>query len=829
MSKKKKKDLEEQDSAIQETPNEEVPAEDGGKEPCPSGENEFDVSPKIEAEYLVVMLDCKLKDHQDAGEDKILTDPVYIEFSIKQKEGTPKFDKGAKLEITGDGEIELYKEKELTTKVDSATPFTNEEMMGEEKLKLWAFGKKAGKCTFKLTVEDTEIEELTIADPLEIEIGVIELKMKVHEHDKTKLGKLEVNPNTDPVSDYHTELKDLDLPDQIEITDENKVKKGRLLHEQNNKSFGPAKLILSKLDASHIPDGCDEYDIVFNETNTSGAVEICDAEFDGNIQAFPFKIKLKDVKAADKAYWVQGKTATKKWREVRVDCGLDRAEGGLAKTEKRNGDWARYTVVKIKEVKVDYTAPVDKADAWDTTNHRFYINFDDDPDGRKVTIKAELSEKLEGVKIHLMLAEDENNRLTANWGKDMPANWKWNDVKDSVKHKDKADRASETDPMELLHLSETTDVNGIAKKELALSRFGGDIFWPGCYIDEDPHIAKYIRGHADLKKRKPILAANSITVYRKFWYQPIDVEGVANPGAAGAVTKYRNAKADMVAAGTVNVTRATVDAMASPAIYPEYMIRVGGGDDDKLLVSDLNKAGFFTDAALNDEDDKPVKIAFIICDAQWDSDGNSSAKSSPYALSTAFPIEIETDKLICKPPVQGGDLYVSGTWKSQKKVGGSWVNDKNENFSNADITIKKTRNSLYKISVKLPAGVGAKSADKRVKIMNLVVKGSNPDGPYLGEYSTATKRILTVYEPADAADFQNTVAHEFGHAFKQTANGAAEGEPGHTNQYESAGSHCNYNADKCLMYESGPIVGTLGEYCPVCHPYVLMEDFSELA
>ena len=232
MSKKKKDNLEEQDSTIQETPNEDVPAEDGGKEPCPSEEDKFDVSPKIEAEYLVVMLDCKLKAHQGGGEGKILTDPVYIEFSIKQKEGTPKFDKGAKLEITGDGKIELYKEKELTTKVDIATPFTNEEMLGEEKLKLWAFGKKAGKCTLKLTVEDTEIEELTIADPLELEMAVIELELELYSG----------------LKNHSKVFFDTSALTYTKLSDENKLKKGVIVQVQSSNRHSRAKIVVKKPD-----------------------------------------------------------------------------------------------------------------------------------------------------------------------------------------------------------------------------------------------------------------------------------------------------------------------------------------------------------------------------------------------------------------------------------------------------------------------------------------------------------------------------------------------------------------------------------------------------
>ncbi len=254
---------------------------------------------------------------------------------------------------------------------------------------------------------------------------------------------------------------------------------------------------------------------------------------------------------------------------------------------------------------------------------------------------------------------------------------------------------------------------------------------------------------------------------------------------------------------------------------------MGGGNADALVISDQNKADFFSDPALNAEGDKPVKIPLLICDAQWDTNGNTGAKDIPWAASTGFPIDLGTDKLVINPPLQGGDLFVSGTWESMEWDGAAWRNPKNGNLANGDLTINAGRDSLYKVTVNLPAGAGAAAPNLWVRINDLVIKGAN--GPYLGEYDRTTKRILVVYEAANAADFQNTIAHELGHAFHQTALGNTAGEPAHANQYSKQGSHCNYNTDKCLMYESGPIAGTLGEFCPVCHPYVILQDMSELA
>src|SRR5690606_28552038 len=64
---------------------------------------------------------------------------------------------------------------------------------------------------------------------------------------------------------------------------------------------------------------------------------------------------------------------------------------------------------------------------------------------------------------------------------------------------------------------------------------------------------------------------------------------------------------------------------------------------------------------------RPVEVPIVVCDAQWDAGGNSAAVTSPAVPASAFPIELATDKLMIDPPLQGGDLLVSGTW-----VAGDW-------------------------------------------------------------------------------------------------------------------------------------------------------------
>ena len=400
----------------------------------------------------------------------------------------------------------------------------------------------------------------------------------------------------------------------------------------------------------------------------------------------------------------------------------------------------------------------------------------------------------------------------------MPTTWKWKDVPANLKHRDKNDRK------DFLHLSAKTDSDGYAKTELVLSRFGGDKFQLSAYTDQDPHLAKYVHGHPDLEKKKPVFAAHTITVWRKFWYQVVKVEGMNSPAMNGAEGQYTDTKARMQICSELQVTRATVDAMNPRAIYPRYMVVLNGGNADALVVSDTNKAQFFGGFAA--EADKPIKVPILVCDAQWDEGGSSGSRDAA-APAASFPIDLRMDKLVLNPPLQGGGLFVSGTWLAAEwdAATGAWTNVRNGNLSNADLSVNAGRSDLHDVAVALPAGVGPTTAHIHLWLEDLVIQGA--DGPYLGEY--AAERILSVYDPTQPVDFQNTIAHELGHAFHQVTQASLTGIPAHPHQYNSMGSHCSYNTDKCMMYESGPIVGSLNRYCDVCHPYVLVQDMSELS
>ena len=784
--------------------------------------------PKIEMEYKTVLLEPNLHQHQDPAEDKIYADATRVEVWVEQSNKKYPYAKIAKFKCSP-ANVEAYTDEKCQNKLPgnlgAGIDLENDKVTAAGRYKLYLKGVTAGKFSASLELVDPQNAKVRIEKPASEEMGVVKLALTLHENDVPAIQGIQVDPDAGTVKEYWDNLEKEKLPDQKALTDQQKVAQGRLLHEQKDKNFDRAKLVLEKLDSSQWPGGTDGYFVILEQKSDSGGLELFEKQEGGKAKKLPLKIKVSDLKSKAKTFWVQGKSATNKFRDVRLYAGMDRDKGGLAKKPKQNGDWCRFTVAKIQEVKVDYTAPVGGASAWNEAEGRFYINFDNDPDGRKVTLKATLSAKLENVTVYFMLAPDKDNRKSKNWGEDIikegqgGAKLEWKNVDAAVKRTDKADRK------DLLHLSATTNADGVAEKELVLSRFGGDIFHPGCYLEQDPHLGKYAHGHSKLKKREPVFAAKTIQVWRKFWYQRVVVQGMAARDMAEAENKWERVRAEMELCPDLAVTQVEVNAISPQAVYPRYMIEVKGGNADALVVADTNKADFFNNFAA--EADKPIKVPILICDAQWDY-GGASAAVNQRVRSDKFPVKLTMDKLVLNPPLRAAtDLLVSGDWECVDKNGNPLVPAVSGALSNADLSVSSDRKYLYDVTVTLPAGAGAAGKAKYIELTNLVVRGA--DGPYLGEYDSATERILCVYDPKEKKDFQNTVAHELGHAFHQVSQAQPAGIPAHPNQYNKDGSHCDYKTNKCMMYESGPIKGSLNRFCKICHTYVVVQDMSNLA
>jgi Ni/Co efflux regulator RcnB len=780
------------------------------------------VTPKIEMEYKVVLFDRGLWKYQEATEEKIYPDPTYIQLSFRQTNAGNPFEKGGKVKFSP-ANVEVFLDEECKKKAPgdprSGIDVKAEEISNLSGHNLYLRGKTPGQ--FKVIFELTDPQDPLIRlekNPAEEVMGVVEIQMRVFEHDAAELAKIKIDPDTDPIATYHTNLKNQELPNQVVLSTEKKVKVGRLLHAQKDDNFSRARVVV-KINPDEWPSGTDAYEIGFDTEKTSGDVELFDAEWEGTVRGSFTVSSLKSNK--EQTSWVEGKTITTKWRDVRLYLVMDRDVYGLPKKPKRNADWARFTVVEITEVKVHYDPEAGKAVAWDEPKKKFYINFKQDPDGRKVTIGAKINPALKDVTIHLMLAPDEHNLKQPNWGVDLPATWKWKDVDAALKHKDKNDRK------DLLHLSAKTDDQGLAKKELVLSRFGGDKFWPAAYIDQDPHLAKYVEEHADLKKKEPVFAAKEITVWRKVWYQVTRANDHSVPDAAGSRDAYDRAKVEFVATAEV-----TIDPAAAPpqTYYKQWMLRPGQGDVNRLILGKHNKDAFFAKLRV-DEAEKPkshIVVCFEVCDPKGTTgiqgpfeitgfEDLANRRSGPFTMALGYK------EAIVDPPLDGNPLLNSSRWANHNDTASGTLDP-------GAIVVESTRSGVGEFKVKLPAAAPVPTPARPVRVW---VDLRKADGPWMG--TAYGEHVMVRFKPGDEPDsnFVDTVTHEIGHSLGQVYVDNVPGVPPHPNldPEQQNGNHCLYDfpANTCMMYKSGPTPTDLHRFCDTCHPYLLLRDMVTLA
>lgn len=786
------------------------------------------VSAKIETEYKALVYDRKLSDLQDGGEEKIVTgNSCYIEVSFEQTNTSFEYKKTAKLACAGAGAVDFFTDEACKTAFDGTIP--KSVIVSGRPVKYYLKAKTAGKFNLSVTLEDPADPKVKVKQPkVEEAMSVCEIKLNLFRQDIDAIKSKKIVQDLHPVSKYHSNLKKYEIPEQKELTNSDKVKKGRYLHVQNNGANGRAKVLL-KIDTAQWPDECNEYQLFLSPTCASGTIDLYDAEWKGTKwdKATPIKIGDLKKKKGEKIFWVEGTGATNKVNDVVLGVNLNRPAKGLAHKEKKNADWGRFTVVQIQEVKLNYQAGVGEASAWDDSKKLFYVNFKTGLDGRKIKIKAKLSKAIAGVPIHFMLAGDKDNGKAANWGIDMPSKWKWNEMDAVLKQKDRTNRD------DFLHLQKETDVNGEAEMELTLSRIGGEKFVPACYISEDAHLAKYIHGHSDLEKQKPVLSATTIRVWRKFWIQPIRPHVMGAVSLTDSVNKYAAANVEMKALDDIELDAGEV-AVVPKAIYKEYMVKTGGGNTDKFVATDYNMHHFY--AKVTPDADKPIKVPMLLCQANFGDAGVSGAVNNIQVRIDAFPREVQTNMCALTPCIDDNakDLMASGEWRLFKKdATNTWQEIESGDLQAADVTIVQTRTNKQCVRINKPSNITNRDADTLVVIDNFTINGAKS---FLGGYFSDTKTLLSVYDPSSPNDFHNTIVHELGHAFSQVirpADTTSLGLPRHPLQEDrGSGNHCNHKASSkfdCVMYYAGLSGDPVLKWCDVCKPYVLATDMAELS
>lgn len=755
------------------------------------------VTPKIEVEYKVVLLDRGLSAHQPGGEDKIVADHVtYIQVSASQSTGKPPYAGAGGTFEASPANVEVFKDEACQQAQSGPIPAAD---LFAGPVKLYLRAKTAGKFTAKLTMGASGDGRVQVQGPATEEMGVVELKMVVHEHDIPTLQGDSLNPDTEPPSKYHDDLVAKKLPDPIALGDDKKINPGRLVHVQKDGHHSRAKVVVSKLDAGQWPGGTDDYLITLAGAG-KGGLAVHGKEVDAAALA-PASFKVSALKAAEQVVWVEGSAIGETLRDTRLELGLDRPGGGLAHKPKGKGDFACFGVLQIAELALSYTKAGDEHQEWDEAQKRWYINLNrkGDPAGRKVKFKARLHAKLAGVPLRFMLAPDKDNTKAANWNIDFPSDGKsgttdvkWKDVPEALKHLDKTNR------QRLLHLKGTTDANGEAEVELQLSRWGGDKFHPAVYLEQDPHLCKYVHGHAELGKREPHFAkVTPVQVWRKVFYQVTRPKDTAMAAMGGFDTSQRKVFLEPLSLSerSMQASDFTTDPYRAAWQY-----KAGGNDDLKLCIGTHNvtqaNALFVAEAK-----DTTPKFHLIVCDEQFDADVQSDFVSfdfdaaNPAArdvtlTSTSTPARKLT---FIDPPLQGGALVIRAWWQQMTFNAGAWSTGATQNLPAANVKVQKSRAAKNQVNLTPPAA-GVIDATHTVRVW-LELKAAN--GPWAGWAPSGGVPSSVVKASPTASAMQDVTAHEMGHLFAQTRVDSLAGLPDHKFYYQKrggSGSHCAFGA-----------------------------------
>ncbi|MGH9901763.1 MAG: hypothetical protein ACRD68_08140, partial [Pyrinomonadaceae bacterium] len=578
-------------------------------------------------------------------------------------------------------------------------------------------------------------------------------------------------------------------PELVKMSDADKVRKSRCVHVQNaDGDHGRAKLVVKKIDDKDWPDGTRKYQIVLNVSKVAGGgeVKLFKTEKKGTAE-YPLTLSRSDL-TKDRAVWVEGKTVTDDFRQVRIDVGLDRpadAHAPAEKKPKRNGDWVPLTVVEIEKVTPagEFAAP---SANYNADKYRQYVNLDAAADasdltrGRKMKVKAGLSKKLKDVELFLRLVppnKDPKNRAT---------------LPDDLKHVDEVKGPPVTNVLD------KTDDKGVAEAELTLSRFGGDVYIIGAYLADDP-----IMGKAKPVKSKKVI------VWRKIFSQITADLGAALPGRGKTDTAFEKTFLEVKEIDQKLITYKTDVAGVTfhklwqfdPSLNADAK-----GDREVVCVGEHNKAKFHALFTAPAAKNKP-KTHMIMCDAQWDPDPGTLQtfpfKSRTQVITYKDGTAADEDRGVFSPPLKGGALVTTGDW--------SWNDGTNTHtgtIADANVAVEKTRAGYGDLKVTLPAtctasvctgcagGTAINPTNAKKASLELQLKCAT--GPWAGESGQPGKpQCLIVVDPDDNT-FNNTISHEIGHLFKAVREEKGWlNVPDHSDQYikrGGQGSHCKKGA-----------------------------------
>ena len=498
------------------------------------------LTPQVRVEHLLVLQERALCMHQnkslpqravdkaDAAQH-LHPDATYIDLSVARTAPAPVPAGLATLSLTP-AHADVFLDSACEQPFDLADGIDIDDLLQPQALRLYLRGKTPGLFTLKLDLPPSADPLVYVDAAAQGQMGCIAPKLTVHSYDAQDVDH-PIDPAVPDVATYWQQLAGLVFEQNKVLPDDERIGVGRLLHVQrrykDKDQHARAKLVLDHDPLNWPPDALVAgYEIVLEAadpepgTPASGALTLFDVETGGAALPFPYRYPTAAVgrHARPRTLWVEGGASCACWRGIRLALGFDRAAAGPPKTAKTNGDWAAFTVVKIKEA-LCTLAHIGAGPKF-FENDKIFINVDADarlltsvPGKRTAEVAAVLDQPLEGVAIHFSLIDHPANfRIAA-----LPPDFRRGGIarlKPALKGIDRAD------PKKLLTMQASTDANGKAViKTLQAPQFGLTRFQVGAYLLQDPHLACYVHRHPQLGARRPARSGTWIAVWRRIIYR----------------------------------------------------------------------------------------------------------------------------------------------------------------------------------------------------------------------------------------------------------------------------------------------------------------------
>ena len=681
-----------------------------------------DVTPKIEAEYKVVILERNLSQHQ-AG-DKLYADVVRVELSFSETDKSIPFNKGAKFACSP-ANVDIFLDAERTK------PFNGDlahDQLNGGKWTLYLYGKTEGEFKAKLTLNDPQNAKIKRKDnPAESTMAVVKLQMDLYSDKKA-----------------HSKVAfDAAVPARTQMSDADRIGTGRLLQVQDGAKNCRAKLVVKKPDGKFWSVGEDHYVVTLGKKTGSGDLKVFKTESGGAAEALPMKLAKAQL-GGDVELWVEGAAAVDKFRDALLYLGMDRNPGGLAKTEKKNGDFATFTVIEFEKVTPD------------AADYKQWVNLPADVNkpeqGQKIKAKAKLTKALQGVKIMFSLVPDANNPT---------------DLAATVKHTAPADTDAAVD----------TDNQGVAESgELTLSRYGGDKFKVLAYALEAPPVGEN-------KPAKNL--SKDIVIWRKLFYKVdcMNRYGGASTYSnrldeAGMKNKMKSMFVEMERSG--NIGAKAFQSVVKDSQIAAFNTATFGADVTRTINIGLVEA---------QTGDAVTEVSRTWTASAKDYDG--VAKTTTETLD-GFTMEMETK-----------DAWLKYAKYRNKDVNpAAWTNlDKGKVSLSLD-------GLKHKVKVDLSGVVTNVLPANKIEVEVGLKKLNEWSGDSTGNTILIGMRWREIgYPGQEKQSALQTTLHEAGHflglAPKTKPDAAKTNNP---LRYDQTGPHCKFNTNGCVMYHAFQMV-----------------------